>query len=299
MKARPSAPHATKHQRSAPRRAPRQIFILGNPDKPEVVEAFARLKDFAASRCNLVGAELSLDGRVALEAGAGKIIVLGGDGTLLGVSRSLGNRQLPLIGVNLGKLGFMAEFTVDELQEQFERVVADDTLILERMILRAAVHRVGTVWFESLCINDCVIQAGPPFRVISLSVAIDGEPLTELSGDGLIVCTPNGSTGHNLSAGGPIMQAGVKAIVLTPLAPHSLTHRPVVIERRSEVEIVARRMNPGTTLIIDGQVAHTLSAEDVITIKRHDDNFRIVHNPRHPQWYNLVTKLSWGQSPDV
>jgi NAD+ kinase len=299
MKARPSPAKAKPHRRNNTRRAARRIFMLGNPDKPEVVEAFEGLKSFAADRCELVGAELALDGRVALEAGAGKIIVLGGDGTLLGVCRSLGEDQLPLIGVNLGKLGFLAEFTLEELKNQFDRVVSDDTLIGERMILRAAVHRAGTMWFDSLCINDCVIQAGPPFRMISLSIAIDGMPLTELSGDGLIICTPSGSTGHNLSAGGPIMQAGVKAIVLTPLAPHSLTHRPLAVERVSDIEIKARKINRGTTLIVDGQVAHTLSAGDVITIKRYDANFRMVHNPHHPQWYNLVTKLNWGQAPEA
>ena len=296
MKARRPPAKAKPPLGQTSRRTTRRIFILGNPDKAAVVEAFASLKSFAAARSKLVGAELSLDGRLALEAGAGKIIVLGGDGTLLSVCRSLGEKQLPLIGVNLGKLGFLTEFTIDEVREQFERVVTDDTLILERMILRAAVHRVGTVWFEDLCVNDAVIQAGPPFRMISLSIAVDGKPLTELTGDGLIACTPNGSTGHNLSAGGPIVQAGVKAIVLTPLAPHSLTHRPLVVERHSEIEITIRRMNPGTTLIIDGQVAHTLSAEDVITIKRFHANLHMVHNPRRPQWYNLVTKLSWGHA---
>ncbi len=298
MNTRRSGTRERPHRSDGPRRVPRRIFILGNPDKPEVVEAFNNLAAFAESRCELVGAELSLDGRVALAAGAGKIIVLGGDGTLLGVCRSLGDSQVPLIGVNLGKLGFLAEFTLEELEDQFDRVVNDDTLINERMILRAAVHRVGTVWFESLCINDAVIQAGPPFRMIALSVSIDGMLLTEVAGDGLIVCTPSGSTGHNLSAGGPIVQPGVKAIVLTPLSPHSLTHRPLVVERKCQIEITFRRMNHGTTLIVDGQVAHTLSPGDTVSIRRHEANFHVVHNPGHPQWYNLVTKLNWGQAPE-
>ncbi len=277
------------------RHVPRRLFILGNPDKPEVVEAFSLLKDYAAGRCHLVGAELTTDGQVALEAGAGKIIVLGGDGTILGVCRSLGSRQVPLIGVNLGRLGFMTEFTVEELRDQFERIIGDDTLITSRMILHVAVRRAGTTWFESPCVNDCVVRAGPPFRMITLSVSVDGHHLTEVSGDGLIVCTPSGSTAHNLSAGGPIVQAGVKALVITPLAAHSLTHRPLVIERNCEVEITAKNINPGTTLIVDGQVDHQLSTGDSIVIKRFESNFQIVHNPRQPKWHSLVRKLSWGQ----
>ena len=173
-----------------------------------------------------MGAELSLDGELALQAGAGRVIVLGGDGTLLGVSRSLGSHQVPLVGVNLGKLGFLAEFTVEELQQQFDRVVSDESLIEQRMLLQVAVLRLRTVRFESLSVNDCVVRAGPPFRMVNLSIAIDGLPLTVVRGDGLIVSTPNGSTAHNLSAGGPIVQSGVKAIVLTPLCPHSLTPPP-------------------------------------------------------------------------
>lgn len=277
------------------RRIPRRIFILGNPDKPEVVEAFDRLKSFAEQRCHLVGAELSIDGKTALKAEAGKIIVLGGDGTLLGVSRSLGKRQMPLIGVNLGKLGFLAEFTVQELEEQFARAVGDDTLVGQRMILQTSVLRMGTARFRSPCINDCVIRAGPPFRVISLSVAVSGRHMTQVSGDGLIICTPSGSTGHNLSAGGPLVQPGVKAIVITPLAPHSLTHRPLVVERQSEIDITVDRANEGTTAIIDGQVSCPLAIGDTIVIKKYEANFEIVHNPLHPKWHKIVTKLSWGQ----
>ena len=307
MKARPHLRKKSKHRaqpaiperpkQRAGRRVARRVFILGNPDKPKVVEAFENLRSFAATRCHLVGSELSLDGTVAAEAGAGKIIVLGGDGTILGVARSLGNRQMPLIGVNLGKLGFMAEFTVDELCDQFTRAVTDDTLIGQRMILHAGVHRIGATRFESPCINDCVVRAGPPFRMISLSLAVGGRHMTQVVGDGLIVCTPSGSTGHNLSAGGPLVQPGVKAIVITPLAAHSLTHRPLVVERHSEIEITVDQANEGTTAIIDGQVSFPLLVGDTIVIKKHEAHFQIVHNPLYAKWHKLVTKLSWGQSP--
>lgn len=298
MKVRhPPVKKPTTREKSA-RRVRRRIFILGNPDKADVLEVFDELVAFAEQRCHLVGSELSLDGSIALEAEAGKIIVLGGDGTLLGVCRSLGKEQMPLIGVNLGKLGFMAEFTVDELKEQFTRVVTDDTLIGQRMILQVTVHRVGTARFTSLCVNDCVIRAGAPFRMISLSLSVGGRHMTQVTGDGLITCTPNGSTGHNLSAGGPLVQPGVKAIVITPLAAHSLTHRPLVVERHSEIEITVDRANPGTTAIADGQVSYPLEVGDTLVIKKFDANFAIVHNPLHPKWHKLVTKLNWGKPPE-
>ena len=122
--------------------------------------------------------------------------------------------------------------------------------------------------------------------------------LTEVSGDGLIVSTPSGSTGHNLSAGGPIMHSGIKAIVLTPLAAHSLTHRPLVVECNHLIEVTARRTNEGTTVIVDGQVAFQIDQGDVMAIRRYAADFQIVHNPSHPKWHNLVTKLRWGLAPE-
>ncbi|MEE9295003.1 MAG: NAD(+)/NADH kinase [Phycisphaerae bacterium] len=277
--------------------ANRRVFILGNPEKPGVGEAIKSVRAFTAARCRVVGASLSLEGSAALEAGADYIIVLGGDGTLLAVSRSLGHRQLPLIGVNFGKLGFLAEFSIVELKANLDAVLQNGDLISELAILQARVLRDGEPCFESLAVNDCVIQAGPPFRMIEIAISINGAHLTTITGDGLIVCTPVGSTAYNLSAGGPIMQGRVMAIVLTPLCPHSLSHRPLVVEHESEIEIAIEKANPGSTLLIDGQVNSSLRTGDRIVVKRFSSNFQLVRNPAHPKWHGLVTKLHWGQSP--
>lgn len=276
----------------------RRVYLLGNPDKPETAAALVELEAFAARCCTVIGAAPELDGRRAVEGQADRIVVLGGDGTLIGVARSLGSRQIPLIGVNVGKLGFLAEFSIDELRDCFDRAMSDDALIGRRGILKVQVHRQGAVRDTSLAINDCVIQAGPPFRLISLGVSIGGEHLTNVDGDGIIVCTSSGSTAHNLSAGGPIMQPGVDAIVLTPMNPHSLTHKPLVIERDSVIEIDARRVNEGSMAIIDGQVSYPLESNDRVTIRRFEKDFMLVRNPRYAKWHNLVTKLHWGQSPN-
>ena len=276
----------------------RRVFLLGNPHKTEAGVAFEELRSFAESRCQIVGAQLGLECEAAVEGLAHRIVVVGGDGTLIGAARSLGADQIPLIGVNVGKLGFLTEFSVDELKSGFDQALCDDEVISRRKILEVTVRRDGGVNHHSLAVNDCVIQAGPPFRLVTLGVSIDSDHLTEVSGDGLIVCTPSGSTAHNLSAGGPIMQPGVDAIVLTPMNPHSLTHRPIVIERDAVIDIVASAVNERTAAIIDGQVLCGLSNGDRVTIKRFSADFMVVRNPLYASWHKLVTKLHWGQAPD-
>ena len=134
--------------------------------------------------------------------------------------------------------------------------------------------------------------------MVNLGVTINQHHLTEVGGDGLIVCTPSGSTAHNMSAGGPIMQCGVDAIVLTPLCPHSLTHRPLVIERDAVIDILACTVNEGTTAMIDGQVSCPLRPGDRITVRRCDRDWLVVRNPLFTGWHKLVHKLHWGQAPN-
>ncbi len=276
-----------------------RAYLLGNPDKPEVEAALADLEVFAASRCEVAGCGLRLDGRPAVEAGADRIVVVGGDGTLIGVARSLGRDQIPLIGVNVGKLGFLAEFSLDELKSSFTQAICDDALVSRRTMLQVTVQNGG----EGGCvthpaINDCVIRAGPSFRMVTLGVSINGHHLTDVTGDGLIICTPTGSTAHNMSAGGPIMQVGVDAIVLTPLCPHSLTHRPLVIECDAVIDITACTVNEGTTAIIDGQVSCPLRPGDRVTVRRFEQDCLVVRNPLFTGWHKLVHKLHWGRGPD-
>ena len=278
--------------------AKQRVYILSNPAKPEAGEALNTLRKFAEGRCDVVGADLGLDVSKAIEADAQRLIVLGGDGTLIGVARSLGAAQIPIIGVNFGKLGFLAEFSMQDLTSCFDRAIADDTTVRHRTMLEVSVKRDGKVCNTSLAVNDCVIQAGPPFRIIRLGISINDEHLTDVGGDGLIVCTPSGSTAHNLSAGGPIMQTGVDAIGLTPLCAHSLTHRPLVIECDSVIDILASDTNAGTTAIIDGQVSYALTQGDHVEIRRFKSDFLLVHCPLTPDWHNLVTKLHWGQQPN-
>ncbi len=275
-----------------------RIYLLANPAKSEAAAALQRLQRMVETRATLVGSSEELDGTPAVKAGADRIIVLGGDGTLIGAARSLGRNQIAFIGVNIGKLGFLAEFSIDELEQCFDQAVSDDTLVGRRSILHVSISRNGGNTETLPAVNDCVIQAGPPFRIIRLGVAINGSHLTEVAGDGVIVCTPSGSTAHNLSAGGPIMQPGVDAIVLTPLCPHSLTHRPLVMQRDAAIEIEALHVNEGTTVIVDGQVSYPVRLGDRITVRRYESDLLLVHNPLHERWHNLTSKLHWGRAPN-
>ncbi len=276
----------------------RKLFFLGNPEKRECGAVLQSLLGFVKSRCEVVGSELSADGRKAIAAGADAIVILGGDGTLIGVARSLGRDQIPLIGVNLGKLGFLAEFSVEEFRGMFDRILRDASLVNRRLVLKSSVERGSATLYSAVAVNDCVIHAGPPFRVITLAVEINGRPLTEVSGDGLIVGTPTGSTAHSLSAGGPIVQPGVSAIVMTPLCPHSLTHKAIVMESDARITIRIDRANAGTTAIIDGQASWPLRAGDLVQLSRFEHDLLPVRNPLHPPWHKLVTKLHWGKLPN-
>ena len=283
----------------SPSKADSRVFILGNPDKPEVPGAMKELTAFISKRANLVGAELGLHAHQATETGADFLVVLGGDGTVLSVARSLEANQIPLIGVNFGKLGFLTHFSVEQLMKEFDAVLVNGDLISERMMLDVRVeHADGQRGYAGFCLNDCVIHGGPPFRLTSFAVELDGRRLSTVFGDGLIVCTPTGSTAHNLSAGGPLLMVAVHSIVLTPMNPHSLTHRPIVINSTSCLVIQAEEVNPGTTALLDGQVSCPLRIRDKVRITRSPHSCRIIRNPSVPQWHNLVTKLGWGSSPN-
>jgi len=224
-------------------------------------------------------------------------IVFGGDGSIISTARNLRKASLPVIGVNLGKLGFLAEFSVAELEEYFDHVISGRAQIEKRMVLGCRVLRDGREGFNSSAINDVFITAGPPSRMIELNISVDGQVLAGCVSDGLIISTPTGSTAYNLSAGGPIVSPKVEAIVITPICPHSLSFRPIVINANSTVEVVGVRLNEGTTVSIDGQVSTTLSESDIVRVAKQTGDFLIVNNPVRSRWDTLATKLSWAEKP--
>ena len=229
-------------------------------------------------------------------------IVFGGDGSIISTARNVSKASLPVIGVNVGKLGFLAEFSVAELQDFFPRLKKGTVPIEKRMMLKCRVFSDGQgndrdEKFCSAAINDIYITAGPPFRMIELKILVDGQPLAGCVTDGLIISTPTGSTAYNLSAGGPILSPKIEAVVITPICPHSLSFRPIVINADSTIEVFGVRVNKGTTISIDGQVSLSLSSNDVVRIEKEDSDFLIVNNPLRSKWDTLATKLSWAEKP--
>ena len=165
------------------------------------------------------------------------------------------------------------------------------------MMLDCRIFSDGKEKFRSAAVNDIFITAGAPFRTIELKISVDGQQLAGCVSDGLIICTPTGSTAYNLSAGGPILSGKMEAIVITPICPHSLSFRPIVINADSRVEVFGIRVNEGTAVSVDGQVSCKLSVDDEVRVERVENHFLVVRNPLRTQWDTLAAKLSWAEKP--
>ncbi len=271
------------------------MIVIRNPSKPEAQAVMASVVATVQRAATVVGEGVIDDVHALVGHEPSRVIVLGGDGSILSVARAMGERAAPVIGVNFGKLGYLAEFSVEDVERHLEAILTDGSIVSRRLMLDATVTRNGETLTRTPVVNDCVVHAGPPFRMIELSLSVDGYHLTMISGDGLIVATPSGSTAHNMSVGGPILQSEIPAIVLSPIAPHSLTHRPLVVAGHAAVEVVARQVNAGTTAVVDGQVVMPLVAGDCLTVRQGPRDFLLVRNPAQPRWYTLTKKLKWGQ----
>jgi len=236
------------------------------------------------------------------------ILVLGGDGTLLSTARRLNGRPIPLMGVNFGRLGFLASFTPEEFPKHLEQLLAGKLPIVRRTMLEASVvgaevktlaakEVVARRKFFATALNDAVITAGPPFHMVELELGANGDQGVRYFGDGVIVSTPSGSTAYNVSAGGPIISPDVEAFCITPICPHSLSFRPVVVSSSSSVVVQAVRVNEGTTLFCDGQASTRLIAGDRVIIRKSPSDVLLVENPDSQKWKGLAEKLNWASSP--
>jgi NAD+ kinase len=272
-----------------------RIIVLYNPGKPEALTVLASLLDRIRSDVDVI-ATLPIDEtQRCAEMSPHRAIVLGGDGSILAVVRNLDSRQVPIIGVNLGKLGFLAEFSMDEVVHHLDTLLNDSALISSRMMLEVTVTRDGREVFHSLAVNDFVVHAGAPYRMVKLSIEVDQSHLTTFDSDGLVVATPSGSTAHNMSVGGPLVQAEVRAMVLSPIAPHSFTHRPFVFAGAETIEVYIRQANEGTSLVVDGQIPLTLAEGDALKVNQASVDFLLMRNPSQPKWHTLIEKLGWGR----
>lgn len=273
-----------------------RVFLIGNAQKPNVSTAFDKMSKWLDELGVLVGSDLEGKPETLIDTHPDYVMALGGDGTILGVGQAMQNRQVPIIGVNLGKLGYLAHFSTEDVERHISHIFGDTSLVSRRMILDILISSPSGRVTRGIAINDCVIRVGEPFRTVGISVNVDDHPVTTLVSDGLIIATPTGSTAHNMACGGPILFPDVDAIILTPLSPHSLTHRPVVVGPDAKVSIAVRPTSSGAAVVLDGQWVTPLPGGSSITIRRSATTFQLVENPDRRSWDLLVQKLRWGQA---
>ena len=223
------------------------------------------------------------------------VIVLGGDGTLLSVARLVGAHDVPILGVNLGGLGFLTEITLEELDRVLERVFQGDFVTDERVLLNAAVIRREEKMAEFTVLNDAVINKGALARIIDLETTINGEYLTTFKSDGLIISTPTGSTAYNLSAGGPIVYPSLHCMIITPICPHTLTNRPIVIPDDVEIRAILKTKQQEVILTLDGQQGFVLEFEDVVEVRKAEGRILLIKSPYRHYFEVLREKLKWGE----
>jgi NAD+ kinase len=272
-----------------------RIFVLGNGNRAGVKEEAAKLLPILEKHCDI--AEFDLKQEKDLRGGADLALVLGGDGAILRAARQMGYFQVPVLGVNLGKLGFLADLSPDDIRCCISQVVAGDYRVTRHLMFECEVSAPGQSR-TCLGLNEVVIRAGPPFRMLELELFVDGEPASVISGDGLIISTPVGSTAHSLSAGGPILGQELAAFVLTPICPHSLTSRPVVDSATKIYTILMRQSSCGAALIIDGQEVIPLGPEQRVVVRKAPVEFGLVKVPGHSYYQTLRDKLRWGTGPN-
>jgi len=288
----------------------RTVGVLARPDLVEAGPAIRELVQWLRDRgrstsldeatASLGGVESSATCHIspgrAMAAEAEALVVLGGDGTLLAASRLL-DHTVPILGVNFGSLGFLTEIALVELYPTLQSVLDGTHAWEERQLLHVAVHRAGRPDVEADVLNDVVLGKSGASRIIEVDVSVDGLFVSAFRADGLIVSSPTGSTAYNLAAGGPILHPTLPAIVLTPICPHMLTNRPLVVsdDARIEVRLLASR-EVEVTAALDGQQTYTLSDRDGVVVTRSDRRLHLVKAAGRDFYEVLRTKLKWGDT---
>jgi NAD+ kinase len=280
------------------------VGLLSKPNIPRAREIvptlynWLREHDVAVRFDDQTGVYLDLPGALRREdvpAGCDLVVVLGGDGTLLSAARALAGRDIPLFPVNLGNLGFLTAITLGELYPELERALRGEYRVASRRMLRCELHRGSQIVGQYDALNDVVLTKGSLARMIEVEARVDEHFVCTYRADGLIVSTPTGSTAYSLSAGGPIVFPSVAALVITPICPHTLTNRPVLVPDDSVIQIVSRSVSDNAYLTIDGQVGEPLERGDRVVCQRSEKFVNLIRPPRMMFFDVLREKLSWGE----
>jgi len=264
------------------------VVIVTKPHQPDVASAAADLVAWFDSK----GIRASLESSFA--ATADLCVVVGGDGTLLAAARLMGERQVPILAINYGGLGFLTEVTRDEMYSALESVLAGKARTNNRMMMNVRVHRGDEEIEKYQALNDAVIHKGTLARIIELEARVDGQYVSRFRSDGLILSTPTGSTAYNVSAGGPIVYPTMGAIVMTPICPHTLTNVPLILPAESQVEVILRTAQDEVYVTVDGQVGVKLESGDRIAVRKSERPVSLIAPAGRDFFDVLRGKLKWG-----
>jgi len=280
----------------------KRIAVIAKLSKPAAVEMSRDVIKWLTERGVEVYLDNELGGRLnwsknypsnELSGFVELMVVLGGDGAMLYTARLIGEKKIPILGVNLGNLGFLTAVTINEIYPVLERIIRDDFETEERMMLDIKIHRKGGKALKYAVLNDVVVK-GHLARLINIGIRINKEYVTTYRADGVIITTPTGSTGYSLSAGGPILYPTIHSIIVAPICPFTLTNRPIVIPDWMTVEILLKADQNNVFLTLDGQVDVPLEGGDVVEVKRADASTYLVKYPGKSYFDILRERLMWG-----
>jgi NAD+ kinase len=287
----------------------RRVGVVSKPHQPEAVNTICRLVEWLTPRGIKVvgdprvdhavveaqtGCAIELLEDVELAASVDRVVVLGGDGTMIGAARSLGDREIPVLGINLGSLGYLSEFRLEEMIPALESILKGDYCLDRRVMLTAELVRGDETLLSNRVLNDVVVSKSALARIIKIDAWLNGMFVNSFRADGLIISTPTGSTAYNRSAGGPIVYPSMNAMVITPICPFTLSNRPLVVPDDAEIEIVLRTPKEEVALTLDGQVGFQLEAGDRVRIRKSPTTFNLLQPPHRNYFEVLRGKLRWG-----
>lgn len=272
---------------------PMRFLILGNGRKENVDLYAKQVQDMLLAHGAIIE-RFDLSGSTPIrDHQADLAFVLGGDGAILRAASQLGENLVPVLGINLGRLGFLADVLPDQLEPVINHILKGEYRVTRHVILQCQMHHNGQTdtWHA---LNEVVISAGPPFHITDVELTIDGDRVAVFSGDGLILSTPIGSTAHSLAAGGPILAQALPAVVITPICPHALTWRPLVESASRQFTLSCPIASDGASLIVDGHTQVPIAREDRIVVSRAHFDFQLVRLPGRSYYSTLTEKLHWG-----
>ena len=284
----------------------KKVGIVANVEKENIAEFARALKTWLEGRKIKVVLEANIAAAVGKSGGfkvedladhVDLIAVLGGDGTMLRTARYVADRDVPIVGINMGTFGYLTEVNLNETYAALELILKGDFLTEKRMMLDVKVRRGNKIIGSGIVLNDVVINRGNLSRIVELEISVDNQYLTTYKADGLIVSTPTGSTAYSLSAGGPIVFPGKDLIIINPICPHTLSNRPIIFPENSDLQIALWSKESGATVTLDGQESYRINAGDTMTIRKSKFVTRLVLSPHRGYAEILRSKLGWGSMP--